>query len=162
MPYMPLFRANIWSIVKRPHQTVCFMFLFNFSVKSFQWKFQLLFNIKNICNITIFFNSACISLTKKKGQTSKKKVESSYNYETLTLEVRSWLKIKSANCFLYYYTSSKNVFKDFVCHQTLVCSKSKKMAKRTATSIKSIWRELDEDMSLTPNALASPDKLDDY
>ena len=136
------------------------MFLFNFSIKSFQWKFQLLFNIKNICNIAIFFISVCISLTQKKGHTSKtKNPESNYNYETLTQEVKSRLKIKS-DIFLYCYPSSKNVLKDFVRYQTLVCSKTEKTAKQTATSIKSVWKELDEDMSLTPNA--SPDKLEDY
>ena len=50
---------------------------------------------------------------------------------------------------------------DFVEYLTKVCFKPKKVAKELAASIRRVWLQVDKDMIIQPNALASPEKLED-
>lgn len=104
--------------------------------------------------------SVCRTLTTKED-TNNTKESSNYHYKDLTADLRKKLKISETERFKYYYKSSKHLLDDFVVYLTKVCFKSKKVANELASSVRSVWLELDKDMLLQPNSLANPDKLED-
>lgn len=64
--------------------------------------------------------------------------------------------------FEFFYSSGENIITDSATWRSLTHSLTKNQSQQNASSVRSIWREIDDKLTTIPNKLREGDKIDDY
>ena len=62
----------------------------------------------------------------------------------------------------FFYNSGENIIRDFATWCSLTQSLTKNQSQQNASSVRSIWREIDDKLTTIPNKLREGDKIDHY